>query len=209
MTAVFRNPIFQDEAKAREALEAARWPQGPICPHCGNSDGERIAKLEGKSGRPGLFYCNECRGQFTVTVGTVFERSKVPLTKWWMAVHMFNSGNNGVSAHEIHRNLGVTYKTAWFMMHRIREAMTDLNPAPMGGQGAPVQADETYYGNTSKRARKSVRNSGITRPCTTPLASTPTSRATRPTTSKTSSASSSAECGAPIAFAASSTFNAT
>jgi transposase-like protein len=154
-TAVFQDPIFQDEDKAREALEAIRWPDGPICPHCGNSDADKIARVEGKkrSHRPGLNYCNECKGQFTVTVGTVFERSKVPLTKWWMAAHMFNSGKNGASAHEIHRAVGVTYKTAWFMMHRLREAMTDLNPAPMGGEGSAVQADETYYGNTSKRAK--------------------------------------------------------
>jgi transposase-like protein len=136
MTAVFQNPIFQDEAKAREALEAVRWPDGPYCPHCGNSDQDKIAKVEGKkqSHRPGLYYCNECKGQFTVTVGTVFERSKVPLTKWWMAAHLFNQGKNGASAHEMHRQLGVTYKTAWFMMHRLREAMVELNPAPMGGE---------------------------------------------------------------------------
>jgi transposase-like protein len=121
--------------------------------HCGNSDPDKIAKMEGKSHRPGLYYCNECKGQFTVTVGTVFERSKVPLTKWWMAAHMLNSGKNGVSAHEIHRTIGVTYKTAWFMMHRLREAMTDLAPTPMGGKGKSVQADETYYGNSSKRAK--------------------------------------------------------
>lgn len=153
--ATFQNPIFQDENKAREALEAVRWPDGPICPHCGNSDPEKIAKVEGKkqSHRPGLYYCNECKGQFTVTVGTVFERSKVPLTKWWMAAHMMNSGKNGCSAHEIHRSLAVTYKTAWFMMHRLREAMIELAPGPMGGEGGKVQADETYYGNTSKRAK--------------------------------------------------------
>jgi transposase-like protein len=151
--ATFQDPIFQDENKAREALEALRWPEGPICPHCGNSDQEQIAKLEGKSSRLGLFYCNECKGQFTVTVGTVFERSKVPLTKWWMAAHLMNSGKNGVSAHEIHRQIGVTYKTAWFMMHRLREAMSSKHAAPMGGGGQQVQADETYYGNTSKRAK--------------------------------------------------------
>jgi transposase-like protein len=153
--AIFQNPIFQDETKAREALEAVRWPEGPICPHCGNSDPEKIAKVEGvkQSHRPGLHYCNECKGQFTVTVGTVFERSKVPLTKWWMAAHMFNSGKNGTSAHEIHRTLGVTYKTAWFMMHRLREAMTDLAPTPMGGKGKSVQSDETYYGHSSKRSK--------------------------------------------------------
>jgi transposase-like protein len=153
--ATFQNPIFQDETKAREALEAVRWPDGPICPHCGNSDSEKIAKIEGakQSHRPGLFYCNECKGQFTVTVGTVFERSKIPLTKWWMAAHLFNQGKNGVSAHEIHRTLAVTYKTAWFMMHRLREAMADLAPTPMGGEGSSIQADETYYGNSSKRAK--------------------------------------------------------
>jgi transposase-like protein len=153
--AKFQNPIFQDESKAREALEAVRWPDGAVCPHCGNLDQEKIAKVEGKkqSHRPGLFYCNECKGTFTVTVGTVFERSKVPLTKWWMAAHLFNQGKNGVSAHEIHRALSVTYKTAWFMMHRLREAMAEFNTAPMGGNGGQIQADETYYGNTSKRAK--------------------------------------------------------
>jgi transposase-like protein len=153
--ATFQNPIFQDEDKAREALEAVRWPEGRICPHCNNSDPERIAKVEGKkqTHRKGLYYCADCKGQFTVTVGTVFERSKVPLTKWWMAAHLMNSGKNGVSAHEIHRQIGVTYKTAWFMMHRLREAMTNLHPGPMGTTGGNVQADETYHLNTSKRAK--------------------------------------------------------
>lgn len=153
MTATFQNPIFQDETAAREALEAVLWPDGPFCRHCGNSHQDKIAKMEGKSHRPGLHYCHECGGQFTVTVGTVFERSKISLTKWWMAAHMLNSGKNGVSAHEIHRTIGVTYKTAWFMMHRLREAMTELKPTPMGGKGKSVQADETYYGNSSKRAK--------------------------------------------------------
>jgi transposase-like protein len=151
--ATFQNPIFQDEAKAREALEAVLWPDGPFCRHCGNSDPEKIAKMQGKSARPGLRYCNECKREFTVTVGTVFERSKVPLTKWWMAARMLNSGKNGVSAHEIHRTIGVTYKTAWFMMHRLREAMRTLQRGPMGGHGKIIQADETYYGNSSKRAK--------------------------------------------------------
>ena len=155
MTAIFQEPMFQDEDKAREALEAVRWPNGAVCPHCGSSDPDKLAKIGGtkKSHRPGLYYCNDCKGQFTVTVGTVFERSKVPLTKWWMAAHMMNSGKNGVSAHEIHRQLGVTYKTAWFMMHRLREAMIVSNPPPMGENGGNVQADETYHLNTSKRAK--------------------------------------------------------
>jgi len=159
--ATFQDPMFHDEDRAREALEAELWPDGPVCRHCGNSDPEKIAKVQGKSHRPGLYYCHECKGQFTVTVGTVLERSKIPLTKWLMAAHMFNSGKNGVSAHEIHRTLKVTYKTAWFMMHRLREAMNELNTAPMGGKGQSVQADETYYGNTSRRAkgyRKGLRH---------------------------------------------------
>lgn len=143
-----QNPIFNDLDKAREALEATRWPNGPYCPHCGNSDGDLIAKVEGKkqSHRPGLYYCNECKGQFTVTVGTVFERSKVPLTKWWLATHLMSSSKKGVSAHQLHRMLGVTYKTAWFMAHRIREAMKDTSAEPMGGPGKIIEADETYYG---------------------------------------------------------------
>jgi transposase-like protein len=132
--AIFQDPMFYDEHRAREALEAELWPHGPICRHCGNADPDKIAKVEGKkqSHRPGLYYCNECKSQFTVTVGTVLERSKVPLTKWLMAAHMFNSGKNGVSAHEIHRTLGVTYKTAWFMMHRLREAVNELSPSHDG-----------------------------------------------------------------------------
>jgi transposase-like protein len=154
MTAVFQEPVFQDEDVARQALERVRWPEGPVCPHCGVT-GSQIALVEGtkRSHRPGLYYCNACKGQFTVTVGTVFERSKVPLTKWWMAAHLMNSNKNGVSAHEIHRQLGVTYKTAWFMMHRLREAMIDAMPSPMGSSGGAVQADETYHLNTSKRAK--------------------------------------------------------
>jgi transposase-like protein len=159
--ATFQDPMFYDEDKARQALEAELWPDGPYCRHCGNSDPAKIAKMQGKSHRPGLYYCHECKGQFTVTVGTVLERSKIPLTKWLMAAHLFNSGKNGVSAHEIHRQLKVTYKTAWFMMHRLREAMNELNPTPMGGEGQSIQADETYYGNSSKRAkgyRKGLRH---------------------------------------------------
>src|ERR1700733_16057729 len=153
MAATFDSPIFSDETAAREALESVRWPDGPVCVHCGCTDHVVRVAGEKRSHRPGLLYCNECKGQFTVTVGTVFERSKIPLTQWWMAPHMFNSGKNGVSAHEIHRTLKVTYKTAWFMMHRLREAMNDLNPGTMGGEGQSVQADETWYGNSSKRAK--------------------------------------------------------
>src|SRR5712672_1067413 len=146
MTAIFQDPVFQDEISARDALETVLWPDGPICRHCGNSDPDKIAKMEGKSHRPGLYYCNEYHGQFTVTVGTVFERSKVPLTKWWMAVYLLNSSKKGISAHQIHRTLKVTYKTAWFMMHRIREAMRTGSFSPMGGEGKVVEVDETFIG---------------------------------------------------------------
>jgi len=133
MTCDLKNPIFTNEDKAREALEAVRWPDGRVCPHCGSVEG--IAKVEGtkRSHRPGLFYCNACKGQFTVTVGTVFEKSKIPLSKWWMAVYLLSSSKKGMSSHQLHRALGVTYKTAWFMTHRIREAMRDGSLGPMGG----------------------------------------------------------------------------
>lgn len=157
MAAALDNPIFQDADKAREHLEAQRWPNGAICPHCGNADPERIHALKGTAHRAGVYQCNECREQFTVTVGTVFERSKIPLNKWLLAVHLMCASKKGVSAHQLHRMLGVTYKTAWFMAHRIREAMREEFPEPMGGNGQIVEADETYFGDKetiTKRTRK-------------------------------------------------------
>jgi transposase-like protein len=150
MTANLQNPIFQDDNLAREALEAVRWPNGPVCPHCGNVDQETLAKVEGKkrSHRPGLYYCGACKGQFTVTVGTVFERSKIPLSKWWLAMHLMGASKKGISAHQLWRMLGFgSYRTAWFMAHRIREAMKDAGAGPIGGEGKIVEADETYFGN--------------------------------------------------------------
>ena len=116
---------------------------------------DRIAKVEGEkqSHRAGLYYCNECKGQFTVTVGTVFERSKLPLCKWWLAMHLMAASKKGMSSHQLSRMLGISYKSTWFMMHRIREAMHDTTAGAMGGEGGQVQADETYYGNTSKRSK--------------------------------------------------------
>ena len=151
--AAIQNPAFTDDEAAREALEAIRWPDGPYCPHCGNSDQEKIAKAQGKAVRPGLYYCAACNDQFTVTVGTVMERSKIGISKWLFAMHLMGSSKKGMSAHQIHRLLGITYKSAWFMCHRIREAMTGANPGTMGGEGQVVQIDETYTGNTSKRAK--------------------------------------------------------
>ena len=143
------NPIFHDEAKAREYLEAVRWPDGPFCPHCGETENTR--RMKGKSHRPGLFQCNSCRGAFSVTVGTLYERSKVPLHKWLMATHLLCASKKGMSSHQLHRMLGVTYKTAWFMTHRIREAMREKHTEPMGGEGKAVQADETFIGKTHYR----------------------------------------------------------
>jgi len=148
-----QNPVYSNEDAAREALEAVRWPDGPVCPHCGNVDQDKIAKGAGKAHRPGLYYCAACNGQFTVTVGTVMERSKIPVSKWLLAMHLMATCKNGMSAHELHRVLGITYKSAWFVAHRIREAMKDTKFTPMGGHGKTIQADETYYGNTSKRAK--------------------------------------------------------
>jgi len=140
------NPIFTDETSAREYLEAQRWPNGPVCPHCGSVD-ENVYKLGGKGHRPGLYACKGCRGHFSVTVGTVYERSHIPLHKWLLATHLMASSKKGISAHQLHRLLGITYKSAWFMAHRIREAMQDTGREPMGGKGKVVEADETYFGN--------------------------------------------------------------
>jgi transposase-like protein len=146
MSAELQDPRFTDETAAREALEKIVWPNGPFCPHCGNADQARIAALTTKSARPGLRYCDECHGQFTVTVGTIFERSKIPLTKWWLAAHLIGSSKKGISSHQLHRMLGVSYKSTWFMMHRLREAMRTGGLAPMGGEGATVEIDETFIG---------------------------------------------------------------
>src|ERR1700687_3108290 len=145
-----QNPAFIDDDKAREALEAIRWPDGPFCPHCGNSDQHKIAKGEGKAHRAGLYYCAECNGQFTVTVGTVMERSKIPLSKWLLAMHLMGASKKGISALQLQRMLGVTYKSAWFMCHRIREAMTPKTRGPIGGQGRSVESDETIIGGKAK-----------------------------------------------------------
>jgi len=135
---------FTDDNVAREAIEALMWPNGPVCPHCGCMD--KIGRVDGKTARPGLRYCGDCKKQFTVTVGTIFERSKVPLSKWWFAIHVLASSKKGMSAHQLHRMIGVTYQTAWFMEHRIREAMRDGGLAPMGGAGGVVEVDETFIG---------------------------------------------------------------
>jgi transposase-like protein len=142
------DPIFNDNDKAREHLETLRWEHGVYCPHCGNADEATLRRLEGKSHRPGLYQCNACRQHFTVTVGTVMERSKIPLAKWVLGFHLMAASKKGMSAHQLHRMLGVTYKTAWFMAHRIREAMKEdvKSSGPLGGEGKTVEADEMYIG---------------------------------------------------------------
>ena len=146
---------FTDEQAARTHLEAIRWPNGPVCPHCGGT--ERNSRIEGKSARPGLLFCGDCRGQFTVTVGTVFEDSKIPLHKWVAATHLMCASKKGISSKQLERMLGVTYKTAWFMSHRIRKAMESQHTEPMGGFGKTVEVDETYWGNLKD---KKVRAGG-------------------------------------------------
>jgi transposase-like protein len=148
------DPIFTNAEKARLFMEAERWPNGPHCSHCGSFS---ATPLRGKAHRPGLYQCNDCREQFTITTGTVFERSKVPLNKWLLATFLLSSGKKGTSAHQLHRMLGVTYKTAWFMAHRIREAMRDATPGPIGGSGKIVEADETYFGDKDRVTKRTKR----------------------------------------------------
>ena len=150
------DPIFTDETKAREHFEATRWPNGPYCPHCGES--ERVYRVRGKTGstRPGLLFCNGCNQPFTVTVGTVMERSHVPLNKWALAFRLMCSSKKGVSAHQLHRVLGVTYKTAWFMAHRVREAMRPNSSGPLGGDNKVVEVDETYIGGKARNRKNHI-----------------------------------------------------
>ena len=141
---------FHDEATAFAKVESIVWPEGAICPKCGALD--RINRLEGvkdKKGRVrlGLWKCYHCRSQFTVRVGTVYEASHVPLHKWLQAVYLISNSKKGISANQLHRTLDVTLKTAWFMGHRIREAMRDGTLAPMGGNGGIVEVDETFIGH--------------------------------------------------------------
>jgi len=138
--------IYSDENAARKHLERLLWPSGPTCPHCGNADSKSIHKLKGKSTRAGVHKCNECEKPFSVTVGTVFESSHVPLNKWVYATHLLTASKKGISSHQLMRMLGVSYKTAWFMAHRIREGMRPKELTPMGGGGKVVEADETYIG---------------------------------------------------------------
>jgi transposase-like protein len=139
------NATFQDEAKARKWLEAQLWPDGPVCGHCGS-----LGEATGISTRAGRYQCNACRKQFSVTVGTLFERSHIPLNKWLMAAFLICASKKGMSTHQLHRMLGVSYKSTWFMMHRIREAMREGKFPPLGGEGKFVEADETFTGGKAR-----------------------------------------------------------
>lgn len=158
--AITDNPIFNDAKKARDWLEGLLWPDGAVCPHCGVIGCAN--PLRGKSHRAGLYKCKACDEQFTVTVGTVMERSHIPLNKWMLAFHLIAASKKGISAHQMHRMLGVTYKTAWFMCHRIREALREGKPMPpLGGQNKVVEADETYVGGKQSNKPKSKREAGM------------------------------------------------
>jgi transposase-like protein len=150
MTTDLTDPIFHDEDAARAHFEAIHWPNGPFCPKCGEA--ENVSKLGEKHGkrpqRPGLHHCNSCKAHFTVTVGSVMERSHIPLCKWALGFHLMAASKKGVSAHQLHRMLKITYRAAWFMEHRIREAMAPHGDvfSPIGGEGKTIEIDETFQG---------------------------------------------------------------
>lgn len=146
-TATLSDPIFHDADAARAHFEKLRWPDGRTCPHCGVVGDEASTLLKGKSHRAGLYKCKACDLPFTATIGTVYEDSKVPLNKWLLATHLMCASKKGISALQLQRELALgSYRTAWFMAHRIREAMIDTDNTPLGGEGKVVEADETYYG---------------------------------------------------------------
>ena len=143
----FTEPHFQTPEAARGWLEKQRWPEGPVCPHCGTIGHAYAIK------KPGWYRCaeKECRKDFTVTMGTVMERSHIALNKWLMAFYLMSSSKKGISAHQLHRTLDIDYKSAWFLCHRIREAMRDNGLlGPLGGSGKIVEADETYFGKAEE-----------------------------------------------------------
>ena len=144
MASNLSSPHFHNEDAAFAYVEARVWPEGPVCPHCGGFD--RISKMQGKSTRKGLYKCYQCRKPFTVRIGTIFENSHVPLHVWLQAIYLIAGSKKGISSNQLHRILGVTLKTAWFMSHRIREAMRSGEMGTLGGEGGVVEVDETYIG---------------------------------------------------------------
>jgi transposase-like protein len=161
MTNELQNKVFRDETKARQWLESHLWPDGPVCGYCGTVNNATPIET-----RPGYYQCNakECRSQFTVMVGTVFERSHIPLNKWLMAAFLICASKKGMSAHQMHRMLGVSYKSTWFMLHRLREAMRPAKyPGPLGGKFKIVEVDESYIGGkaTNRKSRKVCEKQAI------------------------------------------------
>jgi transposase-like protein len=144
-----RSPIYHDDNAAREHLEALLWPNGATCPKC-NASGNRVTKLQGKSTRAGVYKCKDCRKPFSVTVGTVMERSHIPLSKWVLAAQLMASSKKGFSALQLQRMIGTNYETAWFLFHRLRECAANPTPSPIGGQNKVVEADESYIGGKAK-----------------------------------------------------------
>jgi transposase-like protein len=143
------HPCYHDENAARAQLESIRWPDGPYCPICGSFD--RVKPLGGKAMGPGWYWCTPCRRKFTVRVGSIFERSHIPIHKWLLGFRFMAGSKKGFSAHQLHRTLNVDYKTAWFMEHRIRECMgEDVAAGPLGGEGKFVEADETFVGGKAR-----------------------------------------------------------
>lgn len=140
------NPIFHNEIKATAHMETDRWPDGVTCPFCGSVNVHRM----GGATQAGMFLCNDCRDKFTVRTGTIFERSHIPLHKWLLATHLMVSSKKGMSALQLSRMLGITYKSAWFMCHRIREQMTPAKRGPIGGSNRVVESDETVIGGKAK-----------------------------------------------------------
>lgn len=165
---VLSKPYFHDEAEAFRFVEAIIWPEGPHCPHCGSLKVYALGAVMGSKSkknpegtlRHGLKKCADCRKQFTVRIGTIFEESHLPMTKWLQAIYLMCSSKKGISAHQLHRTLETTYRTAWFLEHRIREAMRSGELAPFGGGGGSVEVDETYIGQNpdAPKSRTPIRN---------------------------------------------------
>jgi transposase-like protein len=162
MKSVLSAKHFHNEEAAYAFVEARLWPEGPICPHCGGV--ERISKMGGKSTRIGAYKCYQCRKPFTVKVGTIFESSHIPMRHWLQAIFLMASSKKGISSNQLHRTLGCTLKTAWFLSHRIREAMRSTDTTPMGSDGTPVEMDETFVGfveGQPKTGRRAWSNKNV------------------------------------------------
>src|SRR5438874_7931649 len=164
MKSVLSDIHFHSEEAAYAYVEARIWPDGPVCPHCGNVDPEKIGPLKGKTTRIGLYKCYACRQPFNVKIGTVFEKSHVPMRVWLQAIYLFSSSKKGISTRQLQRTFQCGLKTAWFLGHRVREAMTDLNlldTSPiggdqLGGENQVVEADETYVGGKAANRKGKI-----------------------------------------------------